>query len=232
MFKPKISLLLPLFLNFLIAPRSFLAAEESLTITTYYPAPHGVYNELQTNKMAVGDTDGSGTLDSPDQPSANGQLYVARGVIYKPQTSLPDSDNVEGEVVYYDSDSQLYVYKGATDGWQTIAEGSCPDGFTDTGYGYCIQTNENSAKTWYAASDYCADPYNARLCTSSEWYNACVYDKASGMTGNYEWVDSWDSGSAYAPATLALVRGYSSCGSVGYAGAASDSHAFRCCRSK
>lgn len=230
MFKPKISLFLPLFLTFLIAPCSFLAAEESLTITTYYPAPHGVYNELQTNKMAVGDTDGSGTLDSPDQPSANGQVYVARGVIYKPQTSLPDSDNVEGEVVYYDSDSQLYVYKGATDGWKAIAEGSCPDGFTDTGFGYCIQTNDNSATNWYAASQYCAENYNARMCTSSEWYNACANDLASDMTGAYEWVDAWtiDNYGNYG----AIVRGSSSCSDIYTAVADSTSYTFRCCRSK
>ncbi|MCP4653303.1 MAG: hypothetical protein GY858_07990 [Candidatus Omnitrophica bacterium] len=29
---------------------------ETLTITTYYPAPYGVYNELRSKKMAIGDT--------------------------------------------------------------------------------------------------------------------------------------------------------------------------------
>ena len=106
--------------------------------------------------------------------------------------------------------------------WAAVSE--CPSGFNDTGYGYCIQNNENSAKTWYAASDYCADTHGARLCTSSEWYNACVNSKAINMTGNYEWVDSW-----YTAAT-ALVRGAVSCTSVSYSNAGSDSSAFRCCR--
>ncbi len=40
---------------------SFSQAEEILTFTTYYPAPYGVYNELRSKKMAIGDTyyDGS-----------------------------------------------------------------------------------------------------------------------------------------------------------------------------
>ena len=36
--------------------------EETITITTYYPSPYGVYNELQSNKLAVGDADGNGQL--------------------------------------------------------------------------------------------------------------------------------------------------------------------------
>ena len=31
------------------------AADETLTITTYYPAPYGVYNELRAKRMAIGD---------------------------------------------------------------------------------------------------------------------------------------------------------------------------------
>ncbi len=210
--------------------------EESITITTYYPSPHGEYNELQTNKFAVGDTNESGGLDAGDQPDANGQLYTARSVIYKPQSSLPTSDTKEGELIYNISDKQLYVYKGATDGWQPIGGGgACPSGFTDTGYGYCIQTNENSARNWYSASDYCADTYNARLCTSSEWYNACINGKANGMTGNWEWVISWGralySGNGdedYA----GLVRGGGGCSSVFGPGTDDLPFPFRCCRCK
>lgn len=32
-----------------------LAAEESITITTYYPSPYGVYNEMRAKKMGIGD---------------------------------------------------------------------------------------------------------------------------------------------------------------------------------
>ena len=88
-------------------------AEESITITTYYPSPYGSYNELQTNKLAVGDVDNSGGLDAGDQPPANGQLYTARSVIFRPQSSLPASDVREGELVYNNSDDALYLYNGS-----------------------------------------------------------------------------------------------------------------------
>ena len=32
------------------------AQEESITITTYYPAPYGVYREMRAKRMAIGDT--------------------------------------------------------------------------------------------------------------------------------------------------------------------------------
>lgn len=59
-----------------------------------------------------------------------------------------------------------------------VAANNCPTGlgFTDTGYGYCI-TKQNSDRTWFDASQYCAIQYSARLCSMSEWLNACVNDK-------------------------------------------------------
>ena len=89
---------------------------ETITLTTYYPAPFGVYNEMQANRMAVGDTDESGGLDGADQPDADGQLYTARSIIYKPQSFLPISDAKEGELVYNDSDASLYLNVGGG-GW-------------------------------------------------------------------------------------------------------------------
>ena len=89
-------------------------AEESITIATYYPSPYGSYNNLQTNKLAVGDTNESGSLEAGDQPPTNGQIYTARSVIYKPQGSLPASNAREGELVYNNSDGSLYLYNGSS----------------------------------------------------------------------------------------------------------------------
>jgi len=105
--------------GYMFMPRSY--ADETLTITTYYPSPYGSYNELQTNKLAVGDTNGDGQLSSADQPPANGQLYTARSVIYKPQSSLPAFDTMEGEVVYQSSDKKFYYYDGSA--WVAQAGG-------------------------------------------------------------------------------------------------------------
>ncbi|MDD4980623.1 MAG: hypothetical protein PHC54_05080 [Candidatus Omnitrophica bacterium] len=101
---------------------------ETFTITTYYPSPYGVYNQLQTNRFAVGDTnDSGGSLDANDQPPENGQLYVARSVIYKPQSELPESNAKEGELVYIDNNPAdstpgAFYYYGAG-GWVTQGGG-------------------------------------------------------------------------------------------------------------
>src|SRR3989338_72137 len=45
-----------LLINLLFPLSSFSQTEEeTMTITTYYPAPYGVYNEMRSKKMAVGD---------------------------------------------------------------------------------------------------------------------------------------------------------------------------------
>jgi hypothetical protein len=108
------------------------AQGESITFTTYYPSPYGVYNQLQTNKLAVGDTNDDNLLTGADQPPANGQLYTARSVIFKPQSSLPAFDTREGELVYQGgSEKKFYFYDG--NGWVAQAGGgtavmylSCP----------------------------------------------------------------------------------------------------------
>ncbi len=93
MFKPKklllLSLSLSLSLSFLLLSLpAFLFAEESITITTYYPSPYGVYNQLQTNTLGVGDNNGDGALDSGDVPNPltnsgdvwiKGQVKIAGG---------------------------------------------------------------------------------------------------------------------------------------------------------
>ncbi|RKY30351.1 MAG: hypothetical protein DRP68_06240, partial [Candidatus Omnitrophota bacterium] len=57
--------------------------EESITVTTYYPSPYGVYNQLQTNRMAVGDTNGDGQLTALDLPNRDGDIRL------KPQPGDP-----------------------------------------------------------------------------------------------------------------------------------------------
>ncbi|MDD5155597.1 MAG: hypothetical protein PHF11_03830 [Candidatus Omnitrophica bacterium] len=49
--KTSLSLFLILFL---ILPALIFAADESITVTTYYPSPYGVYREMRAQRMAVG----------------------------------------------------------------------------------------------------------------------------------------------------------------------------------
>ena len=118
---------------------AYAFAEESFTITTYYPSPYGSYNQLE----------------------------VHRGVTYKPLASTPNTDLREGELVYVDSNpsdstpGQFYYYGGGTwvaqggggspfaiyCGWTSIgtppAVGACtppacPGGYLTTGVGCAV----------------------------------------------------------------------------------------------
>lgn len=125
------------------------AADETIAITTYYPSPQGSYRNLQTMKQSVGDTNGDGSMNSADLPGANGQLSVARGVIFKPQSFLPGTNVTEGELVYSSTDKAFYYYNGTV--WSTMGgsgggcyvsySGGCSAGFTNKGsagaYGAC-----------------------------------------------------------------------------------------------
>jgi hypothetical protein len=53
--------------------------QENFTITTYYPAPFGVYNRLVTGTLGVGDNDHSTTINGLDAPNPNtnhGDVWV------------------------------------------------------------------------------------------------------------------------------------------------------------
>jgi len=56
------------------------AAEESITITTYYPSPHGSYSSLQTDKFGVGDNNGDGLFTSADVPTTTGNVWIKGNV--------------------------------------------------------------------------------------------------------------------------------------------------------
>src|SRR3989338_9233991 len=81
--------LLILILINLISPfDSFSQSEETITVTTYYPAPYGVYNETRAKRMAIGDSyyDGSQFCWSADPScvldniAANADLVVEGNV--------------------------------------------------------------------------------------------------------------------------------------------------------
>ena len=85
------------------------AAEESITITTYYPSPYGSYSQLATNRLAVGDTDGDGSLGAGDQPNRDGDIRL------KVQAGNPASwpSGTIGQVAYSSAQDSLYHYNGS-----------------------------------------------------------------------------------------------------------------------
>ncbi len=204
---------------------SLCFAEESITITTYYPSPYGSYRQLTADQIAIGSTYRNPTY-------ADGTLYVQGNVGIG--TTTPGAKlEVAGQVkITGGTPAQGKVLTSDANGlanWEA-AGGACPSGFNDTGYGYCIQETENSARPWHDASVWCATNFSARLCSASEWVNACVTGKATGMTGNWEYLDSLYDAGGYWCYSLA---GLTSCGSM--AGVANDTaypYTFRCCVNK
>ena len=72
-------------LSLLILTTACFAQQETLTITTYYPAPFGVYAQLVTQTLGVGDSNGSGGIDAGDAPDPivagqEGDVWIAGDV--------------------------------------------------------------------------------------------------------------------------------------------------------
>jgi hypothetical protein len=82
---------------------NFLSADESLTITTYYPSPYGSYNELSANKLIIG-----GFVSS----------VSANGVAHFIPVDLSGACN-EGEI-YYDFSEHNFKYCDNSHSWKTF----------------------------------------------------------------------------------------------------------------
>ena len=105
-------------------PRATFADE--VTITTYYPAPYGVYKEFKTTGDTSLATDsgsvGIGT-DSPD-----GVLGVNGEINFVPQDSEPSSN--EGSLYYDNTADEFKYYNGSI--WQAVGGGGGPESWTCT----------------------------------------------------------------------------------------------------
>jgi len=96
-----LSLVMGLILSFLYAA---CFAEESITITTYYPSPYGSYRQLAADQIAIGSTYRNPTY-------ADGSLYVQDNVgigTTSPQTPAPNAltGNLDVNDIYLRSTSQ------------------------------------------------------------------------------------------------------------------------------
>jgi hypothetical protein len=65
---------------------------EDITITTYYPSPNGIYDQLLAGKMAVGDMNGDGSLNASDIPTTSGNLFVKGTIAVNRTTPLSGAD--------------------------------------------------------------------------------------------------------------------------------------------
>jgi len=131
----------------------FAQEGETITITTYYPSPYGVYNELRANKMVIGESD-SGAIPSPDTEG----VMIFKG-ISEPTGS---NDQQDGALYYDDSEHKFKYYDGSAGTWKEMGgigtscvtiearcgsssgplpASHCPQGYVVTGIagGWCQQ---------------------------------------------------------------------------------------------
>lgn len=100
---------------FLFGANAFAGETE---LTTYYPAPYGEYNSLQTNRLSVGDANDDGQLNGADQANQDGHIRLKPQVGY-PQSFSPSYGTPQfwaagqtGEIAYSRKKNALYHYNG------------------------------------------------------------------------------------------------------------------------
>lgn len=169
-FKTGMTVLISIFL-FIIGSSFILAQQnpsqntqkEEIILTTYYPCPYGSYDKFQANKVSIGDTNGDGQqtyldLEVENEPITDGQIYLAKGAIFKPQkTEVKDwFAGKRGELRYSESADSFYYFNGS----QWVAQGGnanvavtmygsnqCPEGWETMYTGIAVSTGLNSFNT-------------------------------------------------------------------------------------
>lgn len=103
-------------LSLSLATHFCLAAQETVTITTYYPAPYAAYNYLEIKKsIAVGDITSSGTVGINEvEDLTSGELFVGESVIFGQHSGTPPPlQSKTGELIYDASADCLKYFNGS-----------------------------------------------------------------------------------------------------------------------
>lgn len=102
----------------------------------------------------------------------------------------------------------------------------CPTGLVAVNSQYCIEPEERPASDWYASARNCVQD-GLRLCTWSEWEQACLRRQELGlsnMVGNWEW-----SNNTMNEDLFARMMGTNSCTHAGGRIATDNTVSSRCC---
>lgn len=133
---------------------------DTVTINTYYPAPYGVYGELEVRgKMAVGDFRNDPNIQTLNKLHPH-QLYIGNSTILRRLPSdPPKADSIEGQVIYNDTAHMLKFF----DGNKWVNATPCLPGKT------CLPSNYDPPNTCTTPGYSCQ---KAATCSTVYYYGA------------------------------------------------------------
>lgn len=148
-----------------LAPVFLFASDESLTITTYYPSPYGVYNQLEVDQLVY--------YKPQTQPLSSIVNPQEGDLAYLGNASVPASGNPTHSFYYYNKNNQWVPFQGGsaascyTSSSKTCASGySVANTISISGTGgtcQCICNGAGGSRTTFPAGGYddCTDRCNA-----------------------------------------------------------------------
>lgn len=153
---------------------SFNCFGRSITLVTYYPTPKGVYQNLESRRMAVG--------QDVNMPPADGQIKAGRSVIHSPQDSHSPNPQ-EGEMQYVNSGEydNFFYYEGAS--WIKLGPDIKRSG--------CYIAYHSTLDPEDEGEDICAEEFNWLGLLEVDWYDLgpkwgyCVVRSHYGRFGAY-----------------------------------------------
>jgi hypothetical protein len=112
-------------LVFLAAGCATELGSESVTMTTYYPAPSGVYSQMITTNTTVLARNG-GTVTVGDPSAAPGTPLIVNGAMRVASYPIGTPPAGTQGAIFYDSTNHRFMgfYGGATPGWRPMSGGS------------------------------------------------------------------------------------------------------------
>ncbi len=129
----------------------FPQTTETITLTTYYPSPVGIYNRLATGTLGVGDNNNDGIINAADAPDVNDPLSGSRlgDAWFGGGVGIGDTNN-DGRV----NDNDLARYPaGTTDSAGNDISGQTIPGGLTVAETVGIGTNNPQGELHVAATD-------------------------------------------------------------------------------